>query len=46
MKGRGNRKTSLTYAGHKMNGYLLPHSELAKGKELVITTMELVITSK
>jgi predicted alpha-1,2-mannosidase len=37
-KGTGNRITSLTYAGHKMNGYFLPHSELAKGKELVITT--------
>ena len=37
-KGTGNRITNLTYAGHKMNGYFLPHSELAKGKELVITT--------
>jgi len=37
-KGTGNRITSLTYAGHKMNGYFLPHSELARGKELVITT--------
>src|ERR1035437_6696471 len=37
-KGTGNRITSLTYAGHKMNGYFLSHSELAKGKELVITT--------
>jgi predicted alpha-1,2-mannosidase len=37
-KGTGNRITSLTYAGHKMNGYFLAHSELAKGKELVITT--------
>jgi predicted alpha-1,2-mannosidase len=37
-KGTGNRITSLTYAGHKMNGYFLLHSELAKGKELIITT--------
>jgi predicted alpha-1,2-mannosidase len=37
-KGTGNRITSLTYAGHTVNGYFLPHSELAKGKELVITT--------
>jgi putative alpha-1,2-mannosidase len=36
--GTGNRITNLTYAGHKVNGYFLPHSELAKGEELVITT--------
>jgi predicted alpha-1,2-mannosidase len=37
-KGSGHKITNLTYAGHKMDGYFLPHSELTKGKELLITT--------
>jgi predicted alpha-1,2-mannosidase len=34
----GNQITSLTYGGKKIDGYFIRHSELANGKELVITT--------
>lgn len=34
----GEKITSITYAGAKINGYFLPHSDLAQGGDLVITT--------
>jgi putative alpha-1,2-mannosidase len=34
----GNQITGLTYGGRKIDGYFIPHSDLVKGKELVITT--------
>ena len=37
-KNSGNRITGLTYGGRKLDGYFIPHSDLVKGRELVITT--------
>jgi predicted alpha-1,2-mannosidase len=34
----GEKITGITYAGQKVNGYFISHSELLKGRELVITT--------
>lgn len=34
----GRKITDITYGGKKVNGYFISHSELKKGKELVITT--------
>jgi predicted alpha-1,2-mannosidase len=34
----GTKITNLTYDNRKVNGYFIPHHELLKGKELVITT--------
>jgi len=36
--GSGKKIKSITYDNKKINGYFIRHSELAKGKELVITT--------
>ena len=37
-KNSGNQITGLTYGGRKLDGYFIPHSDLVKGRELVITT--------
>jgi predicted alpha-1,2-mannosidase len=37
-KNSGNKITDMTYDNHQITNYFLPHSELLKGKELVITT--------
>lgn len=37
-KNSGKKIESITYGGRKLDGYFIPHSELAKGKKLVITT--------
>jgi predicted alpha-1,2-mannosidase len=37
-KNSGNRITSITYDGQKVDGYFVAHNELEAGKELVITT--------
>ena len=37
-KNAGKKITGITYGGQKVNGYFLPHHELIKGKQLVITT--------
>lgn len=34
----GRKITDITYGGKKVNGYFISHSDLRKGKELVITT--------
>lgn len=34
----GRKITDITYGGNKVDGYFISHSELKKGKELVITT--------
>ncbi|MFR0677493.1 GH92 family glycosyl hydrolase [Dysgonomonas mossii] len=34
----GKKITDITYGGKKVNGYFISHSDLKKGKELVITT--------
>ncbi len=36
--GSGKKIESITYDNKKIDGYFIPHSELAKGKKLVITT--------
>ncbi len=36
--GSGKKIESITYDGKKIEGYFIPHSELLKGKKLVITT--------
>ncbi len=35
---KGRKISNITYDGKKINGYFIPHNELKKGKELVITT--------
>lgn len=37
-KNSGKKITDITYGGKKVDGYFIPHSDLKKGKELVITT--------
>jgi predicted alpha-1,2-mannosidase len=37
-KNSGDRITSITYDGRKIDGYFVSHSDLEAGKELVITT--------
>lgn len=37
-RGTGNQIADITYAGRKIDGYFIPHRELLKGQELVITT--------
>jgi predicted alpha-1,2-mannosidase len=37
-KNSGKKIESITYDGKKIDGYFIPHSELVKGKKLVITT--------
>lgn len=37
-KNSGRKITDITYGGKKVDGYFIPHSDLRKGKELVITT--------
>jgi predicted alpha-1,2-mannosidase len=37
-KNSGDRITSITYDGRKIDGYFVAHSDLEAGKELVITT--------
>ena len=37
-KNSGERITSITYSGRKIDGYFVDHSDLETGKELVITT--------
>lgn len=37
-KNSGKKITYITYGGKKVDGYFIPHSDLKKGKELVITT--------
>lgn len=37
-KNSGRKITNITYGGKKVDGYFIPHSDLRKGKELVITT--------
>lgn len=37
-KNSGRKITNITYGGKKVDGYFIPHSDLKKGKELVITT--------
>jgi len=34
----GKLITGLAYGGRKMDGYFIPHSDMVKGRELVITT--------
>lgn len=34
----GRKITDITYGGKKVNGYFISHSDLKKGKDLVITT--------
>ena len=37
-QGNGEKITGITYGGEKIEGYFIPHQELQKGRELVITT--------
>lgn len=37
-KNSGKKITDITYGGKKVDGYFISHSDLRKGKELVITT--------
>lgn len=37
-KNSGKKITNITYGGKKVDGYFISHSDLKKGKELVITT--------
>lgn len=37
-KNNGKKITAISYGGQKLTGYFVSHSELKKGKELVITT--------
>ena len=37
-KNSGRKITNITYGGKKVDGYFISHSDLRKGKELVITT--------
>lgn len=37
-KNSGRKITDITYGGKKVDGYFISHSDLRKGKELVITT--------
>ncbi|WP_245645719.1 GH92 family glycosyl hydrolase [Niabella ginsenosidivorans] len=37
-KGNGEKISGLTYAGKKLPGYFIKHSQLLLGKELIITT--------
>jgi predicted alpha-1,2-mannosidase len=37
-KNKGKKITGISYGGQKQTGYFIAHSELKKGKELVITT--------
>jgi len=37
-KNSGKKIDNITYDGKKLEGYFIPHSELLKGKKLVITT--------
>ena len=37
-KNSGERITSITYGGRKIDGYFVAHSDLVAGKELVIAT--------
>jgi predicted alpha-1,2-mannosidase len=37
-KNSGNQITGITYGGRKLDGYFLPHSDLLKGQQLVIST--------
>ncbi|HEY4415096.1 MAG TPA: GH92 family glycosyl hydrolase [Verrucomicrobiae bacterium] len=37
-KNSGLKITGITYDRHKVDGYFIPHHELMKGKELLITT--------
>ena len=37
-KNMGKKITSLTYGDHRIDGYVIPHKELLKGGQLVITT--------
>jgi len=37
-KNHGRKITDISYDGNKINGYFIKHSELKKGKKLVITT--------
>ncbi|MFO1512368.1 MAG: GH92 family glycosyl hydrolase [Verrucomicrobiota bacterium] len=37
-KNSGPKITEITYDGRKLNGYFIPHQQLAEGKKLVITT--------
>ena len=37
-KNSGKKIDNITYNGKKLEGYFIPHSELLKGKKLVITT--------
>jgi predicted alpha-1,2-mannosidase len=37
-KNKGQKITGITYDNKKVNGYFIPHAELLKGKQLVITT--------
>lgn len=39
-KGNGRKLEGISYDGKSVNGYFISHSELKKGKELVITTAE------
>jgi hypothetical protein len=36
--GKGRKITNLSYDGRKLDGYLVQHSDLMRGKTLVITT--------
>lgn len=37
-KNSGKKITNITYDNKRLNGYFIPHSELIRGKELVIST--------
>lgn len=37
-KNSGQRITSITYGGRKIDGYFVAHGDLEAGKELVIAT--------
>jgi len=39
-KNSGKKIDNITYDNKKIDGYIIPHSELLKGKKLVITTRE------
>ena len=39
-QGSGRKLTGITYDSKKVDGYFIDHSDLKKGKELVITTTE------
>jgi hypothetical protein len=34
----GSRISEISYGGRKLDGYFIPHRELAKGEQLVIKT--------